>query len=321
MAAVLVETQALTKRYGKLTAVDQLDLRVEEGEIYGFLGPNGSGKTTTILMLLGLTEPTSGRARVVGYNPLREPLKVKRVVGYLPENVGFYGDLTAVENMRYTADLNGIPRREADQRITGLLAQVGLAEAVNRPVGQFSRGMRQRLGIADVLLKQPHVVFLDDPTIGLDPEGIQELLALVVRMSRDHGITVFLSSHLLHQVQRICHRVGIMFRGRMVAQGTMAELAGQERPEGTVRLEVQAEPVSPDLTQALERVPGVQGVKAGDGLITLDCAEKSESEVARAVLDSGARLMQLRQVGFSLEEIYLRYFHEAEQAAEARLGT
>ena len=220
----IVETADLTKAYGDFIAVNQLSLHVEEGEIYGFLGPNGAGKTTTILMLLGLTEPTSGSARVAGYDATRESLKVRRITGYLPENIGFYEDMTARQNLKYTARLNGVPDREAATRIEGLLSSVGLADVADNRVQTFSRGMKQRLGFADVLVKEPKVVFLDEPTLGLDPEGVNQVLDMIVGMSRDQHITIVLSSHLLHQVQRICHRVGILSRGRLVAEGPIDRL-------------------------------------------------------------------------------------------------
>lgn len=234
MGAV-IETHELTKRYGETVAVDRLSLTVEAGEVFGFLGPNGAGKTTTLLMLLGLTEPTAGTARVCGYDPTREAIRVKRVVGYLPENVGFYEDMTAVENLQYVARLNGLRDRDSRPRIMQALELVGLAEDAHRRVGAYSKGMRQRLGIAEVLIKEPQVVFLDEPTIGLDPDGTQRMLGMIRSFSRDRGITVFFSSHLLDQVQRISDRVGIMLRGQLVAVGPIEELArrtlgvGQER--------------------------------------------------------------------------------------------
>jgi len=220
----IIEAVELTKTYNRFTAVDHLNLRVEEGEIFGFLGPNGAGKTTTILMLLGLTEPTSGKALVGGYNATRESLKVKRIAGYLPEKLGFYEDLTAKENLSYIARLNAIPEREAAGRIKELLALVGLPEVAERKVETFSRGMKQRLGIASLLVKAPKVVFLDEPTVGLDPEGVNFILDLIVRLSKEQGLTVLLSSHLLHQVQKICHRVGILSKGRLVAEGPLERL-------------------------------------------------------------------------------------------------
>ncbi len=224
MAAV-IETKELTKKYGPQVAVDNLSIEVYQGEIFGFLGPNGAGKTTTLLMLLGLTEPSSGAARVLGFDPVREPLSIKRQVGYLPENVGFYDDLTARENLTYVARLNRLSRDEVKRRIESALDTVGLGPEGNKMVGAYSRGMRQRLGIAELLIKDPKIVFLDEPTLGLDPDGINRMLDLIVSLSREQGISVLLSSHLLDQVQRICTRVGIMIQGKLVARGTIEELA------------------------------------------------------------------------------------------------
>ena len=223
-----IETHELTKRYGTQIAVNGLTLDVKQGEIFGFLGPNGAGKTTTLLMLLGLSEPTSGTARVCGHDPAREPLHVKRLVGYLPESVGFYEDMTAEQNLAYVARLNGIEKSILPRKIEGLLEQVGLVAEARKRVGAYSRGMRQRLGIAEVLLKDPRVVFLDEPTLGLDPDGTQKMLDFIVGLSRDKGITVFFSSHLLDQVQRISDRVGIMLKGNLVAVGPIQELAKQK---------------------------------------------------------------------------------------------
>jgi ABC-2 type transport system ATP-binding protein len=223
-----IETHELTKRYGEQIAVNALTLDVKQGEIFGFLGPNGAGKTTTLLMLLGLSEPTSGTARVCGYDPTRDPLQVKRLVGYLPESVGFYEDMTAEQNLTYVARLNGIEKSGLPAKIEALLAQVGLLGDARKRVGAYSRGMRQRLGIAEVLLKDPQVVFLDEPTLGLDPDGTQKMLDFIIGLGREKGITVFFSSHLLDQVQRVSDRVGIMLKGKLVAAGPIQELAAQK---------------------------------------------------------------------------------------------
>jgi len=221
----VIETHDLTKRYGRQVAVNRLNLQVNRGEIFGFLGPNGAGKTTTFLMLLGLSEPTTGTARVCGFNPTREPLQVKRVVGYLPENVGFYDEMTAIQNLHYVARLNGIQDGALAGKIEEVLDRVGLLAEGKKRVEAYSRGMRQRLGIAEVLLKNPQVVFLDEPTMGLDPDGTQRMLEMIRGLSRERGITVFFSSHQLDQVQRISDRVGIMLQGNMVGVGPMDELA------------------------------------------------------------------------------------------------
>jgi ABC-2 type transport system ATP-binding protein len=225
---IILETQNLTKRYGQILAVDGLSLQVQAGEIFGFLGPNGAGKTTTILMLLGLTQPTGGRVRVCGFDPTREAIQVKRRVGYLPEHLGFYEDMTARENLRYVSRLNGIPEETAGPRIEEALQTVGLPDDGDRRVGEFSRGMRQRLGIAEVLIKDPQLVILDEPTLGLDPDASNRIIGLIEELSRAKGITVLFSSHHLHQVQKISDRIGIMIRGRMVAVGTIDQLAQEK---------------------------------------------------------------------------------------------
>ncbi|MDM8524318.1 ABC transporter ATP-binding protein [Desulfococcaceae bacterium HSG8] len=226
----IIETVELTKKYNGQAAVDNLSFTVHEGEIFGFLGPNGAGKTTTLLMLMGLTEPSSGKARVLGVDPSREPIRVKGMIGYLPENMGFYRDLNAWQTLRYIAELNGLLPGVADERIESALRMVGLIKEAEKKVGAYSRGMRQRLGIAEVLVKEPRVAFLDEPTLGLDPDTTNRMIGLIERLCKEKNMTVLLSSHFLHQVQKICHRVGIMISGQMVAQGHMKELA-EEMPE------------------------------------------------------------------------------------------
>jgi len=224
----VIQTTGLTKRYDHQTAVDHLDFQVVEGEIFGFLGPNGAGKTTTLLMLLGLSRPTEGTATVCGLNPERKAMEVKKIVGYLPENVGFYGDMDAEQSLRYIAELNRIPRSEAEDRIHEVLKLVGLSENGDKKASAFSRGMKQRLGIAEVLLKDPKVMFLDEPTLGLDPDGAVRLIELIQSLNQQRRITVLLSSHHLQQVQKISHRVGIMIKGRMVAEGSIDALAREK---------------------------------------------------------------------------------------------
>ena len=224
----VIQTTGLTKRYDHQTAVDGLSFQVMEGEIFGFLGPNGAGKTTTLLMLLGLSRPSEGVATVCGLDPERKAMEVKRIVGYLPENVGFYGDMDAVQSLRYIADLNRIPVSEAEDRIREVLNLVGLTEDGGKKVSAYSRGMKQRLGIAEVLLKAPKVMFLDEPTLGLDPDGAVRLIELIQSLNQERKITVLLSSHHLQQVQKISHRVGIMIKGKMVAAGSIEALAREK---------------------------------------------------------------------------------------------
>lgn len=305
-AETVIETSELTKRYGALTAVDRLNLKLGRGEVFGLLGPNGAGKTTTILMLLGLTEPTSGRVRVLGCDPTREPLKVKARVGYLPDQMGFYDELTARQNLRYIARLNRLPAREADQRIEAALARVGLQpEALQRPVGTFSHGMRRRLGLAELLVKRAEIAILDEPTLGLDPEAAREFLDLIRDLKRD-GITVLLSSHLLHQVQAVCDRVGLFSGGCMVLEGTVPALA-QRVLGGGYRVHLEAD--GEHLAEHLAGVPGVVRVQPADkAAFVVEATRDVRDAVARAVHEAGGRLLALRPEQPSLDDVYRHYF-------------
>ena len=225
MAEEVIVLTDLTKKYGAFTAVDRICLSVAKGEVFGLLGPNGAGKSTTILMMLGLTEPTSGNVSICGIDATHNPIEVKRRIGYLPEDVGFYDDMTGVENLMYTAALNGIARDEAVR----LMERVGLGEQMEKKAGKYSRGMRQRLGLADVLIKQPQIVILDEPTSGIDPAGVQEFIALIKQLSSEGQLTVLFSSHNLEQVQKVCDRVGLFNRGRLVAQICLEELRRENR--------------------------------------------------------------------------------------------
>lgn len=243
MEEATIVTRNLTKRYGDFTAVDNLTLEIGRGEVFGLLGPNGAGKSTTILMLMGMTEPSDGSVRVCGLDPVRQPIEVKRHVGYLPEDVGFYDDLSGLENLIYTARLNSLTEQEARSRSLQLLEHVGLAEEAAKKAGKYSRGMRQRLGLADVLLRNPEVIILDEPTLGIDPSGIRDFLQMIVTLSRKDGITVLFSSHNLHQVQQVCDRVGIFVKGHLLAQGDIASLTRQLFPESTTEKEYDLEDI------------------------------------------------------------------------------
>ena len=312
---VAIHTRGLTKRYGDFTAVDALDLTVRQGEVFGLLGPNGAGKTTTILMLLGLSEPSDGAARVLGLDPARNPLEVKRHVGYLPDQVGFYPGMTGRENLRYTARLNGLRRDEANDRIDDLLRRVGLADAADQTVDTYSRGMKQRLGLADTLVKDPLIIILDEPTTAIDPTGVADVLELVRELA-DSGVAVLLSSHLLHQVQQICDRVGIFVAGRLVALGSPAELA-EQHPGGPVVLEVSATPPLDVAQAAMAAVDGVRKVEADPRdprLLVVTATRDVRAELARALVAAGATPLHLRRRGDELDEIYRRYFESEVEA-------
>ena len=200
---MIIQMKGLTKAYGEKKAVDNLTLNIKKGEIFGLLGPNGAGKTTTTLMLLGLTEPTAGTAFIDGKNCTRDPIAVKQIVGYLPDSVGFYMDMTGRENLRFTGRLNGLGGKELEERIDILLEKVGMTRAADQKTGTYSRGMKQRLGVADVLIKDPKVIIMDEPTLGLDPEGMRELMTLIRQMAEEEGRTILISSHQLYQVQQV----------------------------------------------------------------------------------------------------------------------
>ena len=307
---LVVETVDLTKTYDNTTVVDKLNLRIEEGEIFGFLGPNGAGKTTTILMLLGLTEPTSGVAHICGYNSTREPLKVKRIVGYVPEKVGFYEDLTAHSNLAYTARLNGLSEELVMKRVGEALDIVGLSEVADHNVGTFSRGMKQRLAIADILAKVPKVAILDEPTAGIDPEGVKEMLDMIARIAREQNMTVILSSHQLHQVQQICSHVGILAEGRMVAEGPLDQLGREALAGGRFMIEVQLAETTAALIDCIKQIEGVAGVEQSGDLILISCLEDLRPQIARAIVDANGLVVQMKIQSYALEDIYMKYFGE-----------
>jgi ABC-2 type transport system ATP-binding protein len=306
----IIEAKDLVKTYGKFTAVDKLNLCINEGEVFGFLGPNGAGKTTAILMLLGLTEPTSGTARICGFDPAREPLKVKRLTGYLPENVGFYEDLTAWENLDYTAALNGIPREAASKKIKELVDMVGLSEVVEQKVGTFSHGMKQRLGIADVMVKDPKVAFFDEPTAGIDPEGIEQVLNVITNMAKQR-VTIVLSSHQLHQVQKICTRVGILSKGHLVAEGSVDQLGREKIAGGKFRIELQVSATTRKLISSIKKIKGVSNVESSGNQLLISCDEDLRPQIGRAVVDSDSLLVQMKIEEYGLDDVYMKYFREA----------
>ncbi len=317
--APVVRAAGLTKRYGELTAVDHLDLELVPGEVFGLLGPNGAGKTTTILMLLGLTEPTEGSCEVAGLDPVRNPLAVKRHVGYLPDNVGFYGTMTGRQNLRYTARLNGIDGPAADARVDELLDRVGLGHAGDQRVDTSSRGMRQRLGIADALVKDPTIVILDEPTIAIDPEGVVEVLGLIRSLADDQGVCVMLSSHLLYQVEAICDRVGIFVKGTMVAQGPKDELAKSFAGDREV-IEVTVEPGHrpADVTAALTAAAPDATIEVdptNPSRFTVTATEDVRSAAVLKLVEAGIGVVGIGRHEAALDEIYRRYFHAEDDAA------
>ena len=304
-ADAVIEARGLTKNYGSTAAVDHISFSVGRGEIFGLLGPNGAGKTTTILMMLGLTEISEGEVRVLGFNPAREPLSVKRRVVYLPDTVGFYDNLTAADNLRYTARLIGFRSNEREKRIAAALERVGLSEFADKRVGTFSRGMRQRLGLAEILMKGAQIAILDEPTSGLDPHATAELLG-IIRGFKSEGVSVLLSSHLLERVQSVCDRVALFSSGRIALMGSVADL-GREVLGGGYVVDIEADGVG--LAERLALIPGVSGVeKTGIGKLRLHADRDVRPEAAAEVVAMQGRLKFLGVQEPSLEAIYTRYF-------------
>jgi len=306
----VISAHGLTKRYGQVEVVKGIDLELAKGETFGLLGPNGAGKTTTILMMLGLTDISAGEIRVLGHDPAREPLTVKRRVGYLPDSVGFYEHLTAIENLAYSGKLMGLSPQERDRRIGAALARVRLTDAAGKKVGTFSRGMRQRLGLAEVIMKRAEIAILDEPTSGLDPQSTLEFLDLIRELKSD-GVTILLSSHLLDQVQRVCDRVALFKDGRIVLAGSVGELARQVLGSG-FSVEVEAE--GEGLEARLAAISGVSSVRrTSPTCYRLSADRDVRPDAARAVVAANGALTRLSVDEPSLEAIYTRYFQQTDK--------
>lgn len=346
---IIIRTNELVKQYGDVTAVDHLNLEIHKGEVFGLLGPNGAGKTTTTLMLLGLTDPTSGTAEINGLDCTRDALAVKKIVGYLPDNVGFYPDMSGRENLIFSGMMNGLTRKEAEERAVSLLERVGMTYAADRKTGTYSRGMRQRLGIADVLMKDPEIIIMDEPTLGIDPSGMRELTALIRELSVKDGRTILISSHELYQIQEISDRVGIFVKGRMIACGCIDELGQQLQNEGLYMVDFRAEKMEDDQhagnhrtaveagtergvmnaaaetlasdhgTSTIEElkslVRGIEGVRLvgvkEDGTLHVESGRDIRAELFRKLSDAGYLLSELHERGGDLDEIYRKYFEKA----------
>lgn len=306
----MVEASKLTKAYNGTTVVDNLNLKINEGQIFGFLGPNGAGKTTTILMLLGLTVPTSGTGSIGGFNSTREALKVKRITGYIPEKVGFYNDLTARTNLVYTANLNGIAGKQAEAEVAKALDNVGLKDKANDLVVTFSKGMKQRLAIADVLVKQPKVAFLDEPTSGIDPAGITQILDLISHIAKENNMTIVMSSHQLSQVERICSHVAIMSKGKLVAEGSLEQLS-KKAGGGKFVIEIQLAEVNQDIIDAIKSVKGVLNVDRTENTLSITCTEDLRRQISKVISDKNGLITQMKLQSYGLEEIYMKTFKGA----------
>ncbi len=331
MGTNIIELINLTKKYDSFTAVDNLNLAIRSGEIFGLLGPNGAGKSTTILMMLGLTEPTSGSARVCNIDPSKKPIEVKRRVGYLPEDVGFYPNRTGMENLVFTAMLNNLSENQAREKVLQTLDRVGLSGAAGKRTGKYSRGMLQRLGLADVLIKDPEIIILDEPTLGLDPSGIKEFLELIAGLSKEEGLTVLFSSHDLHQVQKVCDRVGLFVNGRLLAEGNVESLSRELFKKSPFIIEAEVNyksktKIEPGekkklkniLINSLKNLEGVTGITSTNDTFKIECSVDLTADIARVIVESGTGLIYLNKKEYGLDDIYYQYFERGEDHEEIR---
>ncbi|MCW4017527.1 MAG: ABC transporter ATP-binding protein [Candidatus Bathyarchaeota archaeon] len=310
MSEPIIQTHELTKTYGQFTAVNHLDITVNKGEVVGLLGQNGSGKTTTFLMLMGLSLPTSGTATVAGYDVVQNSKAVRTVSGLLPDGAGYYEDLSAKQNLNYIGQLNDIPKLEREKRITEMLDVVGLTKVCDKKVEQFSRGMKQRLGIAEVLMKRPKVAFFDEPTIGLDPQGTKDIRDLLLKLNKEQGITIVLSSHLLHDVQQTCQKLLIIREGKLIAADTIENLSNTLLSREDLVIEFELTKTPAELLRELSTINGVTEVNQENHRLYVQMSSNLAREVSETITKHKSTILLMKPKEYSLEEIFLRYYEE-----------
>jgi ABC-2 type transport system ATP-binding protein len=302
----MIEVENLVKRYGDVTAVRGISFVAQPGQVTGFLGPNGAGKTTTMRMLTGFTPPTSGVARVAGYDVFDQSMEVRKRVGYLPENVPIYRDMTCRGYLTYIGEIRGVKNRR--QKADEVLARVGLSERADSRIRTLSKGMRQRVGLAQALLHDPQVLIMDEPTIGLDPYQVFELRGLVRELGRDH--TLLFSTHILSEADQVCDSVVIINQGQIVASGSPTELRKTLQRGG--RVFVHADAPAPALAELVTRLPGIASaeVQGENVIVTPSSTIDPRPEIAAAVVAQGWKLIELRPLAVNLEDIFLELTHQ-----------
>jgi ABC-2 type transport system ATP-binding protein len=307
----MIEANGLTKFYGPVAAIRDVTFEVKQGEVVGFLGPNGAGKSTTMRILTCFMPPTTGQAKVAGLDCFEQSLQVRQKIGYLPENVPLYGELTVRRFLRFAAEAKGVDAKRVHQETQRVLALCGLEKVANRIIGHLSKGYRQRVGLAQALLKNPEVLILDEPTIGLDPTQIIEIRRVIQELRGEH--TILLSSHILPEVAQLCQRVLIINKGQIVTSDTPASLTGQLQKSSRISLQVRG-PL-PQLTGALQKMAGVQEVTTLPGdhghlVIETDRSRDLRPEIARMVMEHGMDLLELKLLDLSLEDIFMQLVTE-----------
>jgi gliding motility-associated transport system ATP-binding protein len=310
----VIEVEHLTKRYGTVTAVDDVSFRVNKGEILGFLGPNGAGKTTTMRVLTGYMPATDGRAAVAGYDVFDHPIEAKQRTGYLPETPPLYPDMTVREYLNFVAKIKGVAPKDRAARVDQVMTRTWVTDMANRACGKLSKGYRQRVGLAQALIHNPEVLILDEPTAGLDPKQINETRRLIKALAGDH--TIILSTHILTEVEQTCQRVVIINKGKVVAEDTPENLTRRLRGSATMFVQVDGDRAA-EAQAALARVDGVARVTADASGTAFEVESESgrdvRRELARAVIGGGWGLLELRPMRLSLEEVFLSLTTEERQ--------
>ncbi len=294
----MIRTKNLTKVYDGVKAVDSLDLSVGKGDVFGFLGPNGSGKTTTMGMMIGEIEPTSGQCLIKGIDVLKKPLDVKRIIGYMPDGLGFYENLTGRQNLKYFSEFYDFKPDMAEKRITELLEYVGLAGVEKKAEG-YSRGMKQRLGLAQALLNDPEVIFMDEPTNGLDPQGVMQVRNIIKDLA-SRGKTIFFSSHILEEVRQVSKTIGIISGGKLIAQGTLDDVKRKLEKEKLLTIIVKATGAIPRLTN-----PGIVDASYMNGTALIHARSDIRAEICDELVQNRVHVRELRMEERSLEEVFL----------------
>ena len=294
----MIRTVDLTKAYDGVKAVDSLNLSVEDGDVFGFLGHNGSGKTTTMGMMIGEIEPTSGQCFIKDIDVLRHPLEVKKIIGYMPDGLGFYDNLNARQNLKFFSQFYDISSDKADRRIEELLEYVGLKD-VDKKTGGYSKGMKQRLGLAQALLNDPDVILMDEPTNGLDPQGVIQVRNIILDLSKQ-GKTIFFSSHILEEVRHVCKTVGIITKGKLIARGTLDEVRNKMRKEDAVTIVVKSSGAIPKLTD-----PGIIDASYVDGTAVIHAKSDIRERISDELVRNNVHIKELRMEEASLEDIFL----------------
>lgn len=290
----------LTKKFNGIKAVDNVSFEVKKGEIFGFLGPNGAGKTTTIKSILSLINSNSGNIKINGIDIKKDVKKAHKYVGYLPEKVAFYDNLTAIQNMHFYAEMKQVSKKEC----LPLIEEMGLKEAINKKVGKYSKGMQQRLGMARALLGNPSILILDEPSGGLDPRGVA-LIRNKIREAKSNGSSVFVSSHILSEIQSVCDRVGIINRGSIVAVDSISQLSNRLKLKPKLSLEL--EEISDEIVNSVKKLSGIDKVDIVGKTLEVSCDPKSKSKVILAIEKAGGNVLNIQTKEPSLEEVFMKF--------------